>query len=84
MERDFAGYLAERARAIERERPLTGRELAVVILLSHGMGYKEIGETMFVATETVRHDYGRKIRKKLGARTISHAVATALRLGLID
>jgi ATP/maltotriose-dependent transcriptional regulator MalT len=84
MERDFAAYLAERARAIETKRPLTARELAVVFLVSHGMRYEQIGEVLHVATETARHDYGRAIRTKLGARTMAHAVATALRLGLID
>lgn len=63
---------------------MTARELAVVFLLSHGMQYEQIGETLHVATETARHDYGRAIRKKLEARTTAHAVATALRRGLID
>ncbi len=83
MERDFDGYLTDRAREIARA-PLGRRELAVVFLLSHGMNYKEIGETIHVSSETVRHDYAKGIRGKLGARTTAHAVSTALRLGLID
>lgn len=63
-------------------RRLTGRELAVLELLSEGLQHEEIGRRLGISAETVR-THLRKACDRLGARTRTQAVATALRLGLI-
>jgi DNA-binding NarL/FixJ family response regulator len=83
MERDFTGYLTDRVREIETPPPLTRRELAVVFLLSHGLRCKQIAAMLYVEESTVRSHIEAMVAK-LDARSQAHAVATALRLGLID
>jgi DNA-binding NarL/FixJ family response regulator len=62
---------------------LTRRQLAVVFLLSHGMDYGEVADTLGLSIWTIR-DYAAETRGRLVARTNTHAVATALRLGVIS
>lgn len=63
--------------------PLPRRELAVLLLLSHGMRHAQIGETLHVSRATIDRDVETSVAR-LDARTATHAVATALRLGLIS
>jgi DNA-binding NarL/FixJ family response regulator len=62
---------------------LTPRELDVLRLLSAGHSHEEIGAQLAIGIETVR-THLRKASVKLDAATRTQAVATALRLGLID
>jgi DNA-binding NarL/FixJ family response regulator len=79
-----ARQLRQRARQIEQPRSLLStKELAVIFLLSHGMDFRKIAGTLFVSPETVDSRIN-QVRKKLGAKNRTHAVAIALRLGLID
>lgn len=74
------------ARAIGRgaeTRALTERECDVLVLLGEGRSHDEIGKALSIGVETVR-THLRKASHKLGATTRTQAVATALRLGLID
>jgi DNA-binding NarL/FixJ family response regulator len=66
----------------EREEALTGREREVLRLLSEGLRNEEIGKAIFISAETVRSDAAKAMRK-LGAKTRTEAVATALRRSLI-
>ena len=61
---------------------LTDREQSVLRLLAEGMTHEEIGARLSIGPETVR-THVRKACDRLGASTRTHAVATALRLGLI-
>jgi len=61
---------------------LTRRERAVLRLLADGYSNEEIGKQLFISAETVR-THVRRIATKLGARTRTQAVATALRSSLI-
>jgi DNA-binding NarL/FixJ family response regulator len=63
--------------------PLTDRERAVLARLSAGRAHAEIGVDLGISVETVR-THLRKSCDKLGAASRTQAVATALRLGLID
>jgi DNA-binding NarL/FixJ family response regulator len=63
-------------------RNLTRRELDVLELLAEGLQHEEIGRRLGISSETVR-THLRKASHRLGAATRTHAVATALRLGLI-
>jgi DNA-binding NarL/FixJ family response regulator len=62
---------------------LTEREAAVLLLLADGLSNDEIGARLSISGATVRI-HVRKASARLGAATRTHAVATALRLGLIE
>jgi DNA-binding NarL/FixJ family response regulator len=62
---------------------LTGREADVLLLLADGLSNDEIGARLSISGATVRI-HVRKASERLGAATRTHAVATALRLGLIE
>jgi DNA-binding NarL/FixJ family response regulator len=62
---------------------LTARELDVLRLLAEGLSHEEIGQRLTIASETVR-THARKAADRLGARTRTQAVATAIRAGLIS
>jgi DNA-binding NarL/FixJ family response regulator len=62
---------------------LTERERAVLGLLANGRSHEEIGAELGIGIETVR-THLRKASDRLGASTRTQAVATALRLGLIE
>ncbi len=61
---------------------LTNREKEVLALLSEGNNYQEIGDTLFISVDTVRHHI-RNIYRKLHVHSRSEAVAKAIRKGLI-
>jgi DNA-binding NarL/FixJ family response regulator len=61
---------------------LTTRELEVLTLLAEGLPHEDIGRRLGIGSETVR-THLRKASDRLGAATRTHAVATALRQGLI-
>ena len=61
----------------------TQREIDVLHLIAEGLPNSEIGERLFVSTETVK-SHVKTLLEKLHARTRAHAVALAFRRGLID
>lgn len=61
---------------------LTDRERSVLALLAEGLTHDEIGARLSISPETVR-THVRKACARLDASSRTHAVATALRLGLI-
>jgi len=61
---------------------VTAREADVLRLLADGLTHEEIGDRLQIAAETVR-THARKAADRLGAKTRTQAVATAIRLGLI-
>jgi two-component system sensor histidine kinase UhpB len=63
--------------------PLTRREREVLGLFAQGLTSAETAERLGVGTETVQTHVRRALRK-LGARSRTHAVAVALREGLLD
>ena len=68
--------------ALAAVRPvLTPRETEVLAHVAEGLSQDEIGLRLAISPETVR-THVRKACKRLNARTRTHAVATALRLGL--
>ena len=65
-----------------KSRPsLTPRESEVLAHVADGLSHDEIGKRLSISPETVR-THVRKACERLNARTRTHAVATALRLGL--
>jgi DNA-binding NarL/FixJ family response regulator len=62
---------------------LTDREREVLSLLAEGLQHEQIAERLGISAETVR-THLKKASDRLGATTRTQAVATALRLGLIN
>jgi DNA-binding NarL/FixJ family response regulator len=62
---------------------MTGRELQVLALLAEGGTDKSIGKKLHIAASTA-HFHTLRAMKKLGAKTRTHAVACALRKGIIQ
>ena len=62
---------------------LTPRETEVLAHVADGLSQAEIGDRLSISPETVR-THVRKACERLNARTRTHAVATALRLGLFQ
>ncbi len=79
------GSLARRllAEGASERPPLTQREREVLRLLADGLRTEEIGRRLFLSPATVKVHVVKALHK-LGARTRSHAVATALRTGIIS
>lgn len=61
---------------------LTGRERDVLCHLADGLSNEEVGKLLHLSGETVR-GYVRSATARLGARNRTHAVATAVRMGLV-
>jgi DNA-binding CsgD family transcriptional regulator len=61
---------------------ITDRELEVLALMSRGLTYAETGRVLYVEPSTIKSSL-KSTRAKLGARNVTHAVAIALREGMI-
>jgi DNA-binding NarL/FixJ family response regulator len=73
--------LARVALEVSAKPALTPRESEVLAHVADGLSHDEIGQQLSISPETVR-THVRKACERLNARTRTHAVATALRLGL--
>jgi DNA-binding NarL/FixJ family response regulator len=62
---------------------LTSRQERVLELVAAGLTYSEIGERLFISESTVRF-HMQALKAKLGARTKTQLIATAIRTALID
>lgn len=62
---------------------MTDRSTQVLQLIANGYHQKEIARILFLSLETVKWHL-KAIRRKLSALTTSHAVAIALREGIIQ
>jgi len=71
-----------RAPRVEASSALSVREREVLRLLAAGGSYGEIGATLYLSPDTIRA-HAHRAMTKLGARTRTQAVATALRDALI-
>jgi DNA-binding NarL/FixJ family response regulator len=75
--------LTEEEEASSRSVQLSPREREVLLLLSRGLGNREIGEELGVSIETVKTHIER-LYKRLGVTSRTDAVAKALRAGIIE
>ena len=62
---------------------LTERAYEVLWLLAAGRGNKEIAEVLGISVKTVEFHVSRLL-EKLGARSRTEAIRTAVQLGLVD
>jgi len=70
-------------RATQRAATLSAREREIIGLLADGLTGDEVADRLFLSTETVK-THIRNAMAKLEARNRVHAIAIALRDGLID
>lgn len=63
--------------------PLSDRERDVLNLLASGLSTREIADSLFVSTNTVK-THTRHIYEKLGAHNRTHAIALARDMGILD
>jgi DNA-binding NarL/FixJ family response regulator len=68
---------------VESSALLTDREVEILRLVAAGSGNKRIAEQLYVSISTVKTHLDDAYRK-LGVSDRAHAVAVALRLGLLD
>ena len=65
-----------------RKNAFPRRQQQVLVLLAEGLTYDEIAECMGIAPNTVLRHVQKTLRR-LGARNSRHAVAIALRTGIL-
>lgn len=78
--------LPEPARAGRAAGPpavLSPRQLETLTLFARGASDKQVGRLLHISKYTVHHHLERA-RERLGATHTAHAIAVAIRLGLID
>jgi DNA-binding NarL/FixJ family response regulator len=83
---DLSGVLRQQvaaAHAVPGRDGLTDRELEVIRLINRGHGVPEIASRLELSPRTVEN-YKRRIYRKLGVRSQSHAAARAFALGISD
>ncbi len=69
---------------VEQElRVLTNRQLDLLYLLARGLSSKEAAQSLAISYRTVEHQI-EAIKKKLGARNVTHAVAIAVAQSIIE
>lgn len=75
--------VGERRPALPGADMLTRREREVLVAMSHGLGNREIGSALGISAHTAKFHVA-QIIAKLQAQSRGHAVAKALRAGLVD
>jgi PAS domain S-box-containing protein len=76
-------FLSRRGGELNRARSLTRREVEVLQLAANGLSGRRIADELVVSPSTIKTHFNH-IYEKLGVSSRSGAVATALRLGLIQ
>ena len=80
---ELGRFLASRRGELGPGRSLTPRELEVLQLAAYGLSGRKIAHQLVVSPSTIKTHFNH-IYEKLGAADRAAAVATALRLGLIE
>ena len=75
--------VGERKAAPQKTGALTRREREVLVEMSNGLGNREIGGALGISAHTAKFHVA-QIIAKLDAQSRAHAVAKALRAGLVD
>jgi DNA-binding NarL/FixJ family response regulator len=75
-------HVKGRSQGQDRDTPLTQRELEVLQLIAEGMNDRMTAESLHISEHTVR-SHIKNLYRKLGVSSRAHAVAKALREGII-
>lgn len=65
-----------------KSKPITYREMHILIMSAQGYSNKEIAEALGIAYQTVKNNFYR-LMKKLGAANNAHALLLAMQSGMI-
>ena len=65
------------------KRPLTDRHMQVLALRAQGVAIKVAAKTLGLSPSTV-NDHCKQVIQRLDAHTMEHAVAKAMRAGLLE
>ncbi len=80
----LAGAMLKSARAEEAGQDLlSDRQVEILQAIADGMSTKQAGRHLGITTKTV-HNHLNAIYRKLDAQSLTHAVLSAVRLGIID
>ncbi|MCP4292248.1 MAG: response regulator transcription factor [bacterium] len=81
--RKVVGYFHKSKTNTEEEKiKITEREREILTEMSRGCSYQQVGDTLFISVDTVRHHI-RNIYRKMQVHSQSEAVTKALRKGWI-
>lgn len=79
---DWPGRMVAAMSRIQTSDVVTPREVQVLLALSYGMDFEATAELLGISPHTVQTHYT-KAKRKLRAKTRAHAVALAIRQGLL-
>ncbi len=80
----LAGAMLTAAREVKlHEDLLSDRQVEILQSIADGMSTKQAGRYLGITTKTV-HNHLNAIYRKLDAQSLTHAVLSAVRLGIID
>ncbi len=80
----LAGAMLTAAREVKtNEDLLSDRQVEILQSIADGMSTKQAGRYLGITTKTV-HNHLNAIYRKLDAQSLTHAVLSAVRLGIID
>ena len=83
IDADSQGLVRGRIRGeLAQARELTDRQQNILFLLAQGLSSKEVALKTSISHRTVEHQIG-AVKRKLGARNVTHAVAMFVGQGLI-
>jgi DNA-binding NarL/FixJ family response regulator len=80
---ELAGAMLQAARAKDEHDLLSERQVEILQVIANGLSTKQAARSLGITTKTV-HNHLNAIYRKLDAQSLTHAVLSAVRLGIID
>ena len=75
--------LEEAKRAQEAESLLSDRQVEILQMIANGLGTKQVARQLGITQKTV-HNHLNAIYRRLDTQSLTHAVISAVRLGIIN
>jgi DNA-binding NarL/FixJ family response regulator len=80
---ELAGAMLQAARAKDESDLLSERQVEILQVIANGLSTKQTARQLGITTKTV-HNHLNAIYRKLDTQSLTHAVLSAVRLGIID
>jgi DNA-binding NarL/FixJ family response regulator len=80
---ELAGAMLQAARAKDESDLLSERQVEILQVIANGLSTKQTARQLGITTKTV-HNHLNAIYRKLDAQSLTHAVLSAVRLGIIE
>lgn len=80
---ELAGAMLQAAREKEGSDLLSDRQVEILQVIANGLSTKQAARQLGITTKTV-HNHLNAIYRKLDAQSLTHAVLSAVRLGIIE